>query len=59
MEDQVTIQVQSETGNWTNCNTIYGLNYQLIRSAMEQVRSQYPNSRVRAVNQSGSLIDML
>lgn len=57
--DTVYIQMQSETGNWMNCNVIYGMNYQLIRSAMEQIRYQYPNSRVRAVNEFGSLIDML
>ena len=56
--DQVQIQLQDETGNWRTYSITQN-NDLLIISAMEALKSQFPNRRVRAVNQRGMLLNIL
>lgn len=53
----VNIQYQNQTGNWTTVMTVYNESINII-NAMRQTQSSY-NSRVRAVDANGRLVDML
>ncbi len=56
--DRIDIQLQDETGNWRTYSVTQN-NDLLINSAMEALKFQFPNRRVRAVNQRGMLINIL
>ena len=56
--DNIQVQVQDDTGNWRTY-TITTNNSQMIRSAMRQLKQQFPDNRVRAVDMDGRLVDML
>jgi hypothetical protein len=51
------IQVQDTTGYWRTY-TITTNNDALIMSAMKQLKWQFPDQRVRAVDQKGSLLNI-
>ena len=54
----VQIQVQDQSGTWrTYLNTQN--NSQLILMRMKEMQRQFPNCRIRAVDQQGSVIDIL
>ena len=56
--DYVQIQVQDQSGTWrTYLNTPN--NSQLILMRMKELQRQFPNFRVRAVDQQGKVIDIL
>lgn len=58
MSDFIEIQIQDESGNWrTMAATIN--DSQVIRARMNEVKSQHPNSRVRAVDGNGRLVDLI
>ena len=57
--DSVHIQYQDLSGNWRTVNVLMWNNSQLIRTSMIQLQSLYPNSRIRAVNENGNIIDIL
>jgi hypothetical protein len=54
----INIQVQQTTGNWITHQTTLN-NSLFIVSAMKQLASRFPNYRVRAVDQSGRVVDIL
>lgn len=56
--DFVNIQAQDETGNWRTYSLTQN-NSQLIIQAMKQLQWQFPNARIRAVDNSGRVIDIL
>lgn len=56
--ENVYIQSQNSFGLWMTY-TITQNNSQLILSAMQQLKWQFPEYRVRAVDESGRLIDIL
>jgi len=58
MSDNIQVQVQDDTGNWRTYQ-ITTNNSQMIRSAMRQLKEQFPDNRVRAVDMDGRLVDML
>ena len=54
----VEIQVQDSNGYWkTYCVTQNS--EQLIRMEMESLQRQFPNYRIRAVDEVGRLVDIL
>jgi hypothetical protein len=56
--DQVQIQAQDTSGMWRTVQ--YTQNQpQRILAAMKSVQSCYTNYRVRAVDQSGRIVDIL
>jgi len=56
--DDVEIQLQDQSGMWrTYLVTIN--NSQMIQIRMKELKERYPDLRVRAVDRSGRLIDML
>ena len=56
--DYVQIQVQDQSGNWrTYINTQN--NSQLILIRMKELKRQFPNLRVRAVDANSRIIDLL
>lgn len=57
--DLIEIQAQDETGNWRTYNSLMINNSQLILLAMKQLKEQFPDKRVRAIDQNGRLIDIL
>jgi hypothetical protein len=54
----VEIQAQDNTGNWRTYNLVPNIPAQ-IRSTMEQLRWNFPDARIRAVDQNGSVVDIL
>jgi hypothetical protein len=58
MSDNIQIQVQDDTGNWRTYQITIN-NSQMIRSAMRQLKEQFPENRVRAVDMDGRFVDML
>lgn len=56
--DNIQIQVQDDTGNWRTY-TITTNNSQMIRTAMRQLKVQFPDNRVRAIDMDGKFVDML
>lgn len=55
--DMINIQYQNQTGNWTTVMTVYNDSLNII-NAMNQTQKSY-NARVRAVDMSGRLVDIL
>jgi hypothetical protein len=56
--DQVDIQAQDTSGVWRTYHTTVNQS-QKILIEMQSLKRTYPNYRVRAVNKSGRLVDML
>lgn len=57
--ERIEIQIQDETGNWRTYNTIMLNSPPLIISSMKQLKDQFPDKRVRAIDQDGRVIDIL
>ena len=57
--DNVEIQVLDISNNWRTYNIVTNTNPAMIRSAMEGLRWQFPERRIRAVDNNGRLIDIL
>jgi len=56
--DMIEIQYQDVTGNWRMyCSTIN--NSYMIITAMQNASMMYVGSRIRAVDGSGRVVDML
>jgi hypothetical protein len=55
----VEIQAQDTTGNWRTYHVSNTNNPQLVLAEMKSLNSQFPNFRVRAVDRTGRLIDLL
>lgn len=55
----IEIQAQDETGNWRTYNTLMVNNSQMIILSMRQLKDQFPDKRVRAVDQNGRLLDII
>ncbi len=56
--DQVQIQFQDLTGNWMTVRITQN-NSQMILMAMREIKNTYPDKRVRAIDMSGRLLDIL
>ena len=57
MIDQVEIQLLDENGNWRTMAVTVN-DSQQIRARMDEVKRQFPSSRVRAVDAGGRLVDV-
>jgi hypothetical protein len=57
--DGVEIQAQDTTGNWRTYHITNINNSQVVLAEMKSLKSRYPVFRVRAVDRSGRLIDLL
>jgi hypothetical protein len=55
MDNDVEIQAQDTTGNWAPIIN----NSLVVLAEMRSLKSRYPDFRVRAVDRSGRLIDLL
>lgn len=55
---RIDIQTQDKSGNWRTCSSTIN-DPQSIRARMGEVKRQFPDQRVRAVDEGGRLIDML
>jgi hypothetical protein len=51
------IQVQDTTGNWRTY-TVTSNNDAIILHAMKQLKWQFPDQRIRAVDQKGNLLNI-
>jgi hypothetical protein len=57
--DRVDIQVQDISGNWRTYNVIMSATSMQIQMAMKQLKDQFPEQRIRAVDDNGRLVDLL
>jgi hypothetical protein len=57
--DGVEIQGQDTTGNWRTYHITNTNNSQLVLIEMKSLKNRYPDFRVRAVDRTGRLIDLL
>lgn len=57
--ERIDIQVQDESGNWRTYNSIMQNNSLLIIISMRNLKYQFPDKRVRAVDQDGRSVDFL
>jgi hypothetical protein len=55
---RIEIQAQDASGNWRTYNVMFQNNSQLILMEMKSLKNQFPESRVRAIDQDGRLIDL-
>lgn len=56
--DQVNIQYQNKTGSWATVMVVQNLSPNIV-NAMRSVAQANPGCRVRAVDQSGRVVDIL
>jgi hypothetical protein len=54
----INIQLQDNTGNWRTYNTTLN-NSQMILNEMKSLSLRFPGSRIRAVDDSGRVVDIL
>lgn len=54
----ISIQVQDQSGNWRTYQQTQNIPL-LIRQGMEELKRQFPDLRVRAVDSDGRLVDIL
>lgn len=54
----IEVQAQDGLGNWRTHSHVPNDALQ-IRTAMERLRWMFPDARIRAVDESGRLVDML
>jgi hypothetical protein len=59
MDNDVEIQVQDTTGNWRTYHITNNTNSQIVLAEMRSLKSRYPDFRVRAVDRTGRLLDLL
>lgn len=55
---QIQVDIGNPAGSWRTMNTVMN-NAQIIAHAMQSLANRYPEKRIRAVDQSGRLMDML
>jgi hypothetical protein len=56
--DYVELQTQDITSNWRTMHVTRS-NPQLIVSGMRQIANQFPDQRVRAIDNNGRIVDFL
>ena len=56
--DYVDVQIQERTGVWVTVSSVFN-DLQRIGFELRSVASRYPARRVRAVDKSGRLIDLI
>lgn len=54
----IYIQLQDDTGNWRTY-TVTSDNDLLIISAMKTLKDQFPDKRIRAVDEKGMLVNII
>jgi predicted secreted protein len=57
-QDSVEIQLQDSTGNWRTY-MITQNNSQMILMRMKELKNNHPDKRVRAIDSTGRMVDML
>ena len=57
MIDQVEIQLQDESGNWRTMAVTVNVSA-IIRARMDELKRQFPNGRVRAVDSAGRMVEL-
>ena len=57
MIDQVKIQLQDESGNWITMAVSVNVSA-IIRARMDELKRQFPNGKVRAVDDGGQVVDL-
>lgn len=53
------IQAQDESGTWVGASQASMTSPGSVRSEMESLKKQYPNSRIRAIDEMGNIVDFL
>jgi hypothetical protein len=56
--DMIEIQVQDTTGNWRTYSVTQNISA-LVINAMKSLKGRFPDQRVRAVDGSGRLVDLI
>ena len=56
--EQVQVQYQNKTGNWTTVMVVQNLSPNIL-NAMQSVARVNPGCRVRAVDSAGRVVDIL
>jgi len=54
----IYIQLQDDTGNWRTY-TVTSNNDLLIVSAMESLKHEFPERRIRAIDEKGMLVNII
>ncbi|MFM7085326.1 MAG: hypothetical protein ACKOW3_10060 [Hyphomicrobium sp.] len=57
--ETIYIQIQDVSGNWLTTQTTNTNHDQYIRSLMQTAQKSNPGKRVRAIDGSGRIIDLL
>lgn len=56
--DQIEIQIQDSTGNWRTYAMPQNISA-MIMARMKELRWQFPDYRIRAIDQNGRVVDMM
>lgn len=59
MMETIAIQIQDVNGNWLTTQITNTKHDQYIRSLMETAQKSHPGKRVRAIDGSGRILDIL
>lgn len=55
----VNIQIQDVNGNWLTIQSLFGPTENEVSIRMRETSKFHPNKRVRAVEQNGTVVDIL
>lgn len=55
----VHFQVDQGNGYWITVNTAYNITGQVVSMKLRDMKQSYPDNRVRAISESGQLIDLI
>lgn len=55
----VRIQAQDSSGSWVGACQVSMVSPGAIRDQMQQMKRQYPESRIRAIDDNGYIVDFL
>ena len=56
--DYIQVQFDRGNGQWVTASSVMN-NSQMIANSMKQVQRMHPGKRIRAIDKTGRLIDML
>ncbi len=63
MNSTIQVQMQNKSGtpirNWQDVSSLRNATLQMIANEMQIISKRYPSARIRAVDSSGRIIDIL
>jgi ribulose bisphosphate carboxylase small subunit len=55
----IYFQLDQSNGYWITTNTAHDITSQVVSMKLRDMRASYPNNRVRAISENGTLLDII